>query len=293
MSRSPASKSGTYMAAFRAIESTRPEKERLLFDPFAALFLSTFYQTLLACCSFRWFRHLVTTCIQLRWPGTFTAAIARTKLIDDMIVDAVRNHGINQIIILNATYDTRAHRLKVGMPLHYVEMDHPELQLRKCEILASMDGLPTVHVDYVQLDMNTQQISDVIPQLFYRQHYKTLFLWEGLTSNMEAQQGETIFHHVRKFSPGTQAIFTYVERAVLENPKAFYGFERINRLLRRAGESWDFGMCPAELHAYLDAHNMKVCYDGGAADYRAQYFGEKSKHMKGYEYFRVLRAEVK
>lgn len=293
MSRSPANKSGTYMAAFRAIESTKPEKERLLHDPFAAIFLSKFYQFLLACCSYRLMRNIVTGCIQLRWPGTFTAAVARTKLIDDMIIDAVRAEGINQVIILNATYDTRAHRLNVGQPLHYVEMDHPELQHRKRKLLASLGGLPTVHVDYVQLDMNIQHISDVIPQLFYRQHYKTLFLWEGLTSNMEAKQGETIFHYVRKFSPGTQIIFTYVEKAVFNNPKAFYGFVRIDRLLRRAGENWDFGMYPAELQRYLDAHHMKLRYDGGAADYRTQYFGEKSKRMKGYEYFRVARAEVK
>lgn len=293
MSRSPATKSGTYMAAFRAIESTKPEKERLLHDPFAAVFLSKFYQLLLACCSISLFRNIITACIQFHWPGTFTAAVARTKLIDDMIVDAVRNEGVNQVIILHATYDTRAHRLKVGLPLHYVEMDHPDLQHRKRTMLASLKGLPNVPVDYVQLNMNTQQISEVIPQLFYRQHYKTLFLWEGLTSTMEAKQGEAIFHHIRKFSPGTQAIFTYIEKAVLENPKAFYGFEKVNRLLRRAGEDWDFGMCPAELHAYLDAHDMKVRYDGGAADYRAQYFGEKSKQMKGYEYFRVIRVEVK
>ncbi|MBS0027893.1 class I SAM-dependent methyltransferase [Chitinophaga sp. 22321] len=293
MSRSPANKSGTYMAAFRAIESTKPEKERLLHDPFAAVFLSGFYQFLLVCCSYRFIRNIVTSCIQFRWPGTFTAAVARTKLIDDMIIDAVRYDGINQVIILNATYDTRAHRLNTGLPLHYVEMDHPVLQHRKRKLLATLENQPTIPVDYVQLDMNTQQISDVIPRLFYRQHYKTLFLWEGLTSNMEAEQGETIFHHVRKFNPGTQIIFTYVEKAALENPKAFYGFERIDRLLRRAGENWDFGMCPAELHAYLETHNMKVRYDGGAADYRAQYFGEKSRQMKGYEYFRIARAEVK
>ncbi|HEY9262096.1 SAM-dependent methyltransferase [Chitinophaga sp.] len=293
MSRSPATKSGTYMAAFRAIESTKPEKERLLYDPFAAVFLSKFYQLLLVFCNISLFRNVITACIQFRWPGTFTAAIARTKLIDDMIIDAVRNEGINQVIILHATYDTRAHRLNVGVPLHYVEMDHPALQRRKSKLLASLGGIPGIPIDYVQLDMNTQQISEVIPQLLYRQHYKTLFLWEGLTSNMEAKQGETIFHHIRQFNPGTQIIFTYVEKAVLENPKSFYGFEKVNKLLRRAGEGWDFGMCPAELHAYLEAHDMNIRYDGGAADYRAQYFGEKSKHMKGYEYFRVIRAEVK
>ncbi|WP_177192105.1 class I SAM-dependent methyltransferase [Chitinophaga arvensicola] len=281
------------MAAFRAIENTKPENERLFPDPFAAAFLSGFYQTVIAACSISFIRKIVTGCIQFRWPGSFTAAVARTKLIDDMILHAVRSQGINQVIILNASYDTRPHRLNAGVPLHYVEMDHPVLQRSKQKILSKVVGLPVIHVDYVQVDMNQQQISDVFPDLFYGEHYKTLFLWEGLTTLAEAQQGETIFHHVKKFRPGTQIIFTYAEKAVLENPTAFHGFVRINRLLRRAGENWDFGMCPAELHAYLESHQLQLHYDGGAADYRAKYFGAKSRQMKGYEYFRVVRAEVK
>lgn len=281
------------MAAFRAIESTKPEKERLLYDPFASAFLSKFYQLILAGCMIPFIRRIVTACIQFRWPGSFTAAVARTRLIDDMILHAVKSQGINQVIILNATFDTRAHRLNVGAPLHYVEMDHPTLQYTKKKILSALVGLPAIHVDYVELDMNRQQISEVFPKLFYGSHYKTLFLWEGLTTIQEAKQAETIFHHVKNFHPGTQIIFTYVEKAVLENPKAFYGFVRINRLLRRAGENWDFGICPEELYAYLESYHLQLHYDGGADDYRAKYFGEKSRHMKGYEYLRVVRAEVK
>ncbi|MBO9733230.1 MAG: SAM-dependent methyltransferase [Chitinophaga sp.] len=293
MSRLPATKSGTYMAAFRALESTKPEKERLFQDPFATVFLSKFYQLLLACCSISLFRKLVMAAIQLRWPGTFTSGVARTKLIDDMIIDAVRNDGINQVIILNATFDTRAHRLNIGMPLHYVEMDHPELQHRKRTRLATIKGLPQVPIDYVQLDMNTQQISDVIPQLFYRDHYKTLFIWEALTTELEARLGTTIFHHVREYNPGTQIILSYVDKAVIDNPAAFYGANKVKRLLSRAGEDWDFGMDPKVLRDYLEAHNLVVRYEGGAADYRRQYFGDKSASMKGHEYLRVIRAEVK
>lgn len=281
------------MATFRALESSAPEKERLFHDPFATAFLSKSWQIIIACCSIRLIRKMVAASIQIRWPGTFTAAAARTKLIDDMICHAIKNEGINQVIILNATYDTRPHRLSPGLPVHYVELDHPDIQRRKRSIINALGGLPAVHVDYIPLDMNTESISEVVPQLFHREHYKSLFLWEGVTSSQEARQAEMIFHYIKQLRSGTQIIFTYADRAVLENPKAFYGFPRIDRLLKRAGENWDFGMCPTELRAYLDSYNMVLHYEGGAADYRAQYFGEKSKGMKGYEYFRLARAEVK
>ncbi|MFY0254870.1 class I SAM-dependent methyltransferase [Chitinophaga sp. 30R24] len=293
MSRLPASKTGLYMAAFRAIENIKPEKDRLINDPFAAGFLSKAQQVILACCSIKLIRNFVTGCIQLRWPGTFTAAIARTRLIDDMIVEAVRTQGINQVIIVNATFDTRPHRLNVGLPLHYVEVDHPEIQMKKRKLLTPLLNIPAVPVDYVQLDMSTQQMSDVIPQLLFRKHYKTLFLWEKLTTSQDAEKADIIFQYLKSFPSGTQVIFTYVNKVVLENPDAFYGFKRIKKLLRRDGEHWDFGLHPSALHQFMEARNMQVCYDGGAADYRSQYFGAKSNRMKGYEYFRVVRAEVK
>ncbi|WP_158267061.1 class I SAM-dependent methyltransferase [Chitinophaga niastensis] len=281
------------MATFRAIESCKPEKERLVYDPFAAAFLSKFYQTLVAVCALPFIRKIVTTGIQLRWPGTFTSAVARTKLIDDMIIDAVKTDGINQIIIVSATLDTRAHRLNIGVPVHYVEVDHPKVQYAKRAVLAELQDMPTVRIDYVPLDLNTQQMSDVIPQLLQRNHNKTLFLWEALTTSMEAREADTIFKYINNFPSGTQVIFTYIDKAVLENPKAFNGFVSIDRILRRSGENWDFGLHPGDLNSFMEARNMKMRYEGGAEKYRAQYFGNKSRRMKGYEYFRVVRGEVK
>ncbi|MCW3463609.1 class I SAM-dependent methyltransferase [Chitinophaga nivalis] len=293
MSRSPTSKSGLYMAGFRALESCKPEGERLLYDPFATAFLSRFLQTIFAACTLPVARKLFSSYIQLRWPGVFTAAVARTKLIDDMIIHAVEKEGINQVIILSASYDTRAHRLKIGAPLHYVEVDHPEVQLNKRKILSELLEIPVIPVDYIPLNMGEEGMSEVIDQLLNRKHYKTLFLWEALTTWEEAREAEAIFRYISSFASGTQVIITYLDRAPLDNPKAYPGFSRIYRTLRRAGEKWDYGLRPKDIHQFMEAHHMQIRYDAGADQYRALYFGEESRHMKGYEYFRIVRGEVK
>lgn len=283
------------MAFFRAIESTKPAEERLFYDPYAAAFLSAYHQTLIAGCSVPFFRKMLAAYIQLRWPGTHTAAVARTRLIDDMIMKAVHDDGINQIFILSATFDTRAHRLNIGKPLHYVEVDHPDTQTFKKQQLWNLIQSPAVHLDYVKMDMSKEKLEDVISPYILRQRhqYKTLFLWEGLTTSVEARQAESIFQFIKSFPAGTQVIFTYADKAALENPGKFRGFSRITSTLRRAGEIWDYGLDPGNITAFMHERNMNVLFDGGADKYREIYFKEKSKHMKGYEYFRVVKSQLK
>ncbi|WP_143305245.1 class I SAM-dependent methyltransferase [Chitinophaga vietnamensis] len=293
MSWSPASRSSIYMAVFRAIESSKPADKRLLYDPFAAAFVDKRYQTAIACCAFPLFRRLFTAYIQFFWPGTYTAGIARTRLIDDMIVEAVDKQGINQVIILNARIDTRAHRLKTESPVQFVEIDHPESQYRKQQRLYELLEEPAKFVDYIPLDINTQPMSEVFDQLLQRQHYKTLFLWEGLTSDLKAREADTIFRYINRFPAGTQVIFTYMNKAALDNPTAYRGFRRIARTMRAGGDKWNYGMHPAEWDSFMRERNMRVLYEGGADKYRAQYFGAAANHMHGYEYFCVVKAELK
>lgn len=277
------------------MESTKPAEERLFHDPYAAAFLSNYHQTLISGCRIPFFRKLLAAYIQIRWPGTHTAAIARTKLIDDMILQAVCEEGITQIIILSATFDTRAHRLNFGKPVSFVEVDHPDTQHFKQSRLWELIPSPAVHLDYVKLDMNKEQLADVIsPYVINQRHRnKTLFLWENLSTHLEATQAEAMFSFIRSFPSGTQVIVTYPDKAVLENPGHYRGFSRINNTLRRAGENWDYGLDPRNITAFMHERNMIIRYDGGADKYRLQYFGAKSNRMKGYEYFRVVRSELK
>ncbi|SEA79607.1 methyltransferase, TIGR00027 family [Chitinophaga terrae (ex Kim and Jung 2007)] len=293
MNRSPARNTGVYMATFRALESTRPVNKRLLYDPYAIKFLPKFHRLLVSLSRFGPVRNCFIAYINARWPGTYTAGVARTRLIDDMVIEAVQHEGINQIIILNARYDTRAHRLKTSRQVNFVEIDHKDLQQRKRKIMKPPPGSRSLPVDYIELDIKTQQLAKVIPSPLLPRHYKTLFIWEALTTTRELNAAETIFEYLKDFPPGTQVIFSYVDKDVLVNPGHYTGFFKINKLLKKTGEQWDFGLHTHELPGFLAQRNMKLRYDGGATDYRALYYGEKSKRMKGYEYFRIVRAEVK
>lgn len=61
--------------------------------------------------------------------------IARTKIIDDVIVDAIRN-GCDRVLNLAAGLDTRPYRLDLPADFTWVEADLPKLLAEKTQLLA-------------------------------------------------------------------------------------------------------------------------------------------------------------
>jgi len=280
-------------AFFRAIESSRPKKERLFTDPYAKIFLTPMLRLWASLAAYPFFKWAIPAYINYFWPGALTAIIARTRLIDVMTIRAIQDHGVNQVMILGSGFDTRAHRLQLRERVQFVEVDRPVTQQYKQALLRKVPDKPYVHVDYVGMDFEHQQPQDCISSLMQGAHYKTLFIWEGAVNNLTAAMGNIMFPYFQGFPSGTRIIFTYVIREVLENPACFHGARSIIRLLKKIKEPWNMGLDPATLPQFLAKYNMELLYDEGAEDFRRLYFGEKALQMRGYEFYRVAMAVVK
>jgi hypothetical protein len=83
-----------------------------------------------------------------------------------------------------------------------------------------------------------------------------------------------------------------VDRAVLDDPAAFAGTDRLFATLAASGERWTFGLDPARLAGYLAQRGLRLDEDLGAGAYRAQCFGPAAAAMRGYEFYRVASARV-
>lgn len=101
------------IAAARAIESTRAENIRMLYDPLARCFLSKLLIRNLV-----WFAGLFgipdainSVADQLSGvPGLMMSFCCRTRCIDDAL-SAALTAGYCQVVILGAGYDSRAYRI--------------------------------------------------------------------------------------------------------------------------------------------------------------------------------------
>jgi len=82
-----ASRSAVIYAFFRAVESSRPPNDRLFYDPHAKLFLTPILKMWVWLARFPLFRWFVPWYVDLRWPGSITSVVARTRMIDLMALE--------------------------------------------------------------------------------------------------------------------------------------------------------------------------------------------------------------
>ncbi|MFY0256241.1 class I SAM-dependent methyltransferase [Chitinophaga sp. 30R24] len=276
------SRTAQYMALFRALETTRPKKQRLFTDKFAACFLDNSLRLGVWLCWIPGWRLLVEYIIRKKIPGALSSGIARTKYIDDLLQQSIAQ-GAQQVFILGAGFDTRGLRLPFLERMKVVEIDHPDTAAFKLSRLRAYK-IPS-KVFYYQIDFNKQSLDQLGAQNNFDFSLPSVIIWEGVTNYLNKEAIDNTFAFLQRFAPGTTVIFTYVHEDILYHPAAFYGGEKLLQEVAALEEKWTFGFDPVALPVYLQQYQFQLLEDLGAAAYRERYW---PYHMEqGYEFYRV------
>jgi methyltransferase (TIGR00027 family) len=279
------------MALFRALETNRPAARRLFVDRFAVEFLSPRLRRVAALSRLRPAGALLRAHIDHRWPGARTSAVARTRFIDEA-AEAALGSGVAQVVLLGAGFDARAYRLGAMARAVVFEVDHPSTSGAKRKVVEGLLGSLPPHVRYVPADFGAGPLHETMAAAGYDPRRRTLFIWEGVTNYLTEPAVDGTLRWCADAAAGSQVLFTYVHRLVLENPQAFWGTTKLFATLGAAGERWTFGFDPAALPDFLERRGLVLAEDLGAADYRARYFGAAAARMRGYEFYRLAVARV-
>jgi methyltransferase (TIGR00027 family) len=293
MKENQASRTARSMAMFRALESARPAKERLFADEFAAMFLSPPMRLAARIAGKSApLRNSLIAWIDRRWPGARASAVARTCFIDRALGQALMAE-IKQVVILGAGYDSRAYRIEGIEGARVFEVDRGETQMMKRRVLMQrLCPLPP-HVVFVETDFMTQTLGDVLTSAGFDPGRKAFFIWEGVTNYLDERAIDATLRFVGGNAPGSQIVFTYTHRGLLDGSGAFSVSPNVIRHLQRAGEPWTFGFYPTEVASYLCARGLELKQDLGAIEYGALCMGASKDQMKGYEFYHVAIAEVR
>lgn len=277
------SRTAANMAAFRALETAKPAGKRLFDDPYARRFLSPLERAAVVGARWRPFRRALELYAHRRAPGARTSGVARTRLIDDWVIEECRE-GAEQIVMLGAGYDCRALRLPALAAARVFELDRAELLARKARRL----GPPPAHLTRVPIDFQRDAIGPRLLSAGYAPAARSLFIWEGVTNYLDSASVSEVLEAVAAFK--ARLIFTYVHADAVAGVFDAPGLDPLLRNLRRIGEPWTFGIKPEALDGFLRDHGLRRIADLGAAEYRALYFGD-AKAKEGYEFYRVALAE--
>jgi len=286
-----ASRTAEQNALFRALESLRPPDQRVCDDPLARHFLSWPFALVMRIAAIPGGTIFVCAYIDRRWPGVRSSVVARTRLIDDLIAAAL-NHGIEQVVILGAGFDSRAYRLSRLATIDIFEVDHPDTQAAKQDALKRVLASTPKHVRFVPVDFKRNDLASAMKGAGHCESKRTLVLWEGVTNYLTADAVDSTLRWCSNASAGSRLVFTYVHRDILTRPSAFVGSQNLFASLGRAGERFTFGMEPRQVPEYLVRRGFSLELDIGAAEYRAIYYGARARAMRGHEFYRVALARV-
>jgi methyltransferase (TIGR00027 family) len=283
------SQTAEVMALFRALETLESPRDRLFADPYAECFLRPAARLLVMFGRWRPTRALVLHIVDREWLGARTSAVARTRLVDDLLRRALKN-GARQVLILGAGFDARAYRIPEIAAARVFEVDHPLTQAAKLRLLSRVAAQPTA-VSHVPVDFSRQTLDVALRGSGFDGGVRSFVMWEGVTNYLTETAVDATLRAIAAWVPaGSELIFTYVHRGLLDGSVAFDGGAEILERVRRAGEPWTCGFDPREMPAYLAARNFALIEDLSADEYRARYFGDAARSMTGYSFYRAVLA---
>jgi len=232
----------------------------------------------------------LTWFVDARWPGMRSSIIARTRLIDDWMLEATRG-GAERVVLLGAGFDSRAWRLPFLAHIRVFEVDHPNTSAAKQRRL-SIWGVDLRHVRFVQVDFDRQTIADRLAEAGFDYSQRAIGVWDGVTNYLQPEAVDTITRWVGGLANGGEFVFTYVHSGVLDGTVSFDGAARVMRAVQKSGEPWTFGMRPDTVAEYLSRRGMRLLSDLSAAEYRHKVMGPAAQRLHGYEFYHVVGANI-
>ncbi len=276
----PGSKTAAIVAGHRFDESQKPEGERICYDPYAVHFISPEVLELS--------KHPERAKAMLESLGDIGILLqamsnsvrARVRYFDDF-VKASLDRGLEQLVILGAGYDTRAHRIE-GLNgngcIKVFEADHPATQAMKIDKVKEIFGSLPDHVVYVPVDLATEDLGRKLLENGYDRSLKTLFIMEGLLMYLLPETVDRVRSFISKNSGRESSIiFDYYPQSVVDGSSSHDLERTVHDYLAQIGESLKFGIEDGTVETFLEKRGFSQICNVTSQDYRNAYFHGANK----------------
>ena len=169
-------------------------------------------------------------------PPQFEAS-ARVTFVDAAIERYLAT--INQFVILGAGFDTRAFRLPRPGQIRCFEVDTPQTQASKRQLLHKA-GIDSTGITFVAADFETEDWLARLVEAGFDPHQPAVFLWEGVIMYLDRQAAESTLRKIASTATGSVLVFDYFTIEPLRSPGLYWRYGRT--MTRAAGEPLRFGI---------------------------------------------------
>jgi methyltransferase (TIGR00027 family) len=138
--------------------------------------------------------------------GVYAYAIARTAYFDHIVAEGLREN-VPQIVILGAGYDSRPYRFaNLCGETRIFELDDILTQQRKQNLLQQANVPIPEKVAYAPLSYETNLLRENLAGAGFDEEKQTLFVWEGATYYLSADDVDNVFRFIKTHTPAGSAV---------------------------------------------------------------------------------------
>jgi methyltransferase (TIGR00027 family) len=146
---------------------------------------------------------------------------------------------ITQFVILGAGFDTRAFRLPEDVRARSFEVDAPQTQAIKREMLEKA-GIDSAGVTFVTADFEKEDWLARLVDAGFDPGTPALFLFEGVMMYLDKEAVEDTLRKIASTAKGSVVAFDYITTEPLESHALYWRYART--MTRAAGEPLTFGI---------------------------------------------------
>lgn len=139
--------------------------------------------------------------------------------------------------------------------------------------------------------MDRESLDEVFAGTTFDRSLVTLFIWEGVNQYLTAEAVAQTLAFIGTCAQGSQVVFTYVLKAVVERKTGDPEMERMMDQVAKTNP-WTFGLDPAEVPAFLAPLGLRLTADAGKSDYKALYLAPIGRALDLSEMERICVALV-
>ena len=191
-------------ALFRAKESTRPNGDRILVDPFA----HALAERALRVSAVRFARFVIPP-LQRTIDELQTAHCVRHRAIDELVLAAIAEHGVRQVVVIGAGYDMRASRFSQRINgVKWIEVDHPATQARKVALLRAMHEPKSV--ERVSVDLMDEPLERALARSSFDDTLDTCFVAEGVIHYLSNARFDALLSSIASVRAPVRFVFSFI-----------------------------------------------------------------------------------
>ncbi len=167
-----------WVAVYRAMETARPDA--IFRDPYAERLAGEKGQAIV---------DGMKSGRRMAW-----AMIVRTAVMDELIMERVKQHGVDTVLNLAAGLDARAWRLPLPATLRWIDVDLPAMSEYKASLMK--DAVPVCRYEAIAADLTNAAVRDALLSQLGSSSSRVLVITEGLLVYLSQDEVESLVRAV-------------------------------------------------------------------------------------------------